>query len=74
MYGKISDPGMAFFSPQVAQAARTPANQQSTGGNGVSTPCGEVSIRGTTVFVPGALELYMYGRVSDPGMRFLIRR
>ena len=35
---------------------------------GVSTPCGAVSTTGATVFVPGLLELYMYGRISDPGM------
>ena len=34
----------------------------------VSTPCGTVSTRGTTVFIPGLLELKMYGTIHDPGM------
>ena len=35
---------------------------------GVSIPCWAVSTLGTTVFVPGLLELKMYGRISDPEM------
>ena len=35
---------------------------------GVSTPCGAVSIRGNSVFVPGLSKLYMYGRISNPRM------
>ena len=31
---------------------RAPANQRTAGGVGVSTPCGAVSTRGITVFVP----------------------
>ena len=36
---------------------RSPANQRSAGGTGVSTPCGAVSTRGITIFVPGLSEL-----------------
>ena len=36
---------------------------------GVSTPCGPVSTRRTAVFVPDLLELWICGRISDPGMR-----
>ena len=38
---------------------RTPANQRSAGGAGFSTPCGAVSTRGNSVFVPRLSELYM---------------
>ena len=37
--------------------SRDPANQRSAGGVGVSTPCGAVSTRGITIFVPGLSEL-----------------
>ena len=37
-------------------------------GVGVSKPCGAVSTPDITVFVPGSLELYMYGMIYDPGM------
>ena len=33
----------------------------------VSTPCGVVSTRGTTVFVPVSLELSIYRRICDAG-------
>ena len=36
---------------------------------GVSTPCGAVATRVTTVFVPRLAELYGYGTVSNTGMR-----
>ena len=36
---------------------RSPANQRSDSGSGVSTPCGAVLTRGIIVFVPGLLEL-----------------
>ena len=32
-------------------------------------PYGAVLTRGITVFVPGLSELYMYGEISEPGMR-----
>ena len=35
---------------------------------GVSTPCGAISTRRITVFVPGLLELCIYGRNYGPGM------
>ena len=47
---------------------RAPANQRSAGGIGVSTPCGAVSTRGITVFVPTLSELYMYGEIVEPWM------
>ena len=43
-------------------------NQQSASEVGVSTPCGVVSTRGTTVFVPDLMELQIYGRIYEPGM------
>ena len=58
MCGRIYDAGMAPYLPGVALALRI----------GVSTPCMEVSTRGTTVFVPGSLKLYIYGRISNPWM------
>ena len=62
---------MGPFPPGMPLASRTranQANQQSAGGVGVSTPCGAVSNRGTTVFVPGVLKLQMHGRIYDAGM------
>ena len=35
---------------------------------GVSTLCGAVSTRGITVLVLGLLELWRYGRISNPEM------
>ena len=35
--------------------------------SGVSAPCGGVWTRAITVAVPGLLEMYIYGRVFDPG-------
>ena len=57
MYEMLSVPGMEPYPPRVALAPRTPANQQSGSGIGVSTPYGAVPTRGTTVFVPGVLVL-----------------
>ena len=67
MYGGIYDPGMGPCRRQ-RHYSRAPANQRSAGGVGVSTPCGAVSTRGITVFVPGLSYLYIYGGISDPGM------
>ena len=67
MYVSISDPGTVTYHPMVwrklavvprgnsrrALALCAPANQQSVSGVGVSTPCGAVSTRGMSVFVPG---------------------
>ena len=36
-------------------------------GNGVCIPCGAIWSRGVTVFVPGLLEWYTQGSISDPG-------
>ena len=47
---------------------RSPANHRPASAAGVSTPCGAVSTRGITVFVPGLSYLYIYGGISDPGM------
>ena len=43
-------------------------NQRSASGTGVSKPCGAVSTREITVFVPRLSELQMCGEISDPGM------
>ena len=48
---------------------RFPVSQRPASGAGVSTPCGAVSTRGITVFVPTLSELQMYGGISDPGCR-----
>ena len=40
------------YLPRVARAPPASANQRSASGIGVFTPCGAVSTRGTTVFVP----------------------
>ena len=57
MYGRISDPGMRPYPPRLALAPRTPANQRSCSGVGVSTPCRAVSTWGIAVFVPDSSEL-----------------
>ena len=68
-YGRISDPGMGPYPPQGALALDTNTSQSAIGWwAGVSTPCGAVSTRWKSVFVPELSELYMHGRVSDPGM------
>ena len=54
IHGGISDPGMGPCRPRVARA---PTSQQSAGGVRVSTPCGAVSTRRITVFVPRLSEL-----------------
>ena len=46
--------------------SRSPVNQRSAGIIGVSTPCGEVSTRGITVFVPGLSGLWIYGEIPEP--------
>ena len=61
MYGRISDQGMGPYPPRGWHWVDEPP----VGG---STPCGAVSTLGTTVFVPGLLELSMYGRIPSPGM------
>ena len=58
------------YPPQVALAPQTPANQQSASGVGGFIPYGAVSTRTATAsFVPIVLDVQMYGRISDPGMR-----
>ena len=47
---------------------RSPANQRSVSGAGVSTPCGAVSTRGITLFVSRLPEFRRYGRIYNPGM------
>ena len=46
-----------IFSGMRWRYIRTPPNQRSAGGAGVTTPCGAVSTRGHSVFVPRLLEL-----------------
>ena len=74
-----SDPGMKPYPPRVrrdldvvprgnsrrALSPCAPANQQPASGVRDSTPCRAVSTREISVFVPGLLELYIYGRISD---------
>ena len=55
MRGRIYDPGMPNYPPRGAlMALRTISSQSAIGqcGAGVSTPCGAVSTRRITVFVP----------------------
>ena len=68
IYGRVFVQGIELYTPRVPLASRTRANQRSAGEVGVSTPFGAVSTRGITVFVTDSLKLYMYGRISDPGM------
>ena len=68
MYGRICDLGMEPHPARVLLVSRTLAKQQSANSIGVPTPCGAVSFRVITVFVPGSSELYMYGRVYEQGM------
>ena len=56
-YGRMSEPGMGIYPPQVAFALRAPANQQSARAIGVSTPCGAVSTQEYSIFVSGVSEL-----------------
>ena len=55
-------PGVRWFY------VRSPADQRSASGAGGSTPCGAVSTRGFTVFVPRFSELKRFERISDQGM------
>ena len=57
MYGRICDPGMGSYYPQMAMALQTLASQPPASGVKFSTPCGTISTRGATVFVPGLIEL-----------------
>ena len=59
------------LAPGATLAARglmSPSQSAISSWGGVSTPRGAVSIRAVSVFVPGLLELWIYGRISDPGM------
>ena len=62
--------GMGPYLSRVALAPRTPGSQQSVCGVGTSTPCGAVSTRGTTVFVPGFCWscILWKGLLYDPAM------
>ena len=40
---------------------------RSPDGGGISTPCGAISTRGVAVFAPVLLDLWIYGRIPDPG-------
>ena len=83
IYGRISERGMEPYPPRVRRdldlvprgnsrsalvPLLAPANQRSVDGGGIYTPCGAVLSRGITVFVPGLLDLCMYGSISDTGM------
>ena len=58
MYGIVYDPRIALYPPRVSLALRIE----------VSTPCGARLNRGTTIFFPGLLDVYVYGRIHNPGM------
>ena len=63
---------MGPYVPRVALALRTPTNQRSAGGVGVSTPYRAVSTLGITVFIPVSSELWTFGKISDPGYKTII--
>ena len=82
-YGRISGPVMGTYPPRVrrdlgvgprgnsrrALATKAPTNQQLASAVGVSIPHGKGSTRATSVFVPGLLELYIYGQISHRGIK-----
>ena len=70
MYGMIYDSGTIFYPPRVALALRNPGIHQSAINSevGASTPYGVILTRWTSAFIPGVLELHLYGMISDPGM------
>ena len=64
MYGSVCDPGMGPYPPRRWHWVYEPQV-------GVSTPCGAVSTRETTIFVPGLFcFLYMYRTINHPVMGF----
>ena len=73
---RISDPGRRPYPIRVALALRTPANQRSASGIGVSAQCVAILTRGITVFVPGfvgVVEVWKdfgigYGTLSSLGV------
>ena len=82
MYGRIYDPGIGLYRPRVRQVLDVVAggncrrhwfhepqpNINQLVKVGGCTPCGEVLTPEISHFVPGLLELYMYGRSYDQGM------
>ena len=82
IYGKDFDPEWDLIFPGCGVTSTLPngkhfavhwlyeprSNQQSVNEDGVSIPCGAVSTREIIAFVPGLLDLYVYRRISDPGM------
>ena len=65
--------GMETYAPLVALVPRTPARiTKQPVGSRFPTPSGAVSTGGNIVFVPSALELYIYGRIFDPVMEFIL--
>ena len=66
MSGRFCDPGMGSNPPRVVLALRSRGWGLAASGVGVSTPCGVVSARATSVFVPGLSELY--GGILNAGM------
>ena len=69
MYERIYDPGMGYYRPRGALVLCTIPSQSAIGqwGWGFYTVRGGLR-PGDHRFVPRLSELYMYGRVSNPGM------
>ena len=68
IHGRMYEPGIMPYPPRVAFALRAPAHPRLASGIGVSTPWGAVSTRFKSIYVTGAAELKIYGRMSEPGM------
>ena len=74
IYGRVYDPERAPYHSWVRRGIdhEPRPKLKSTSGVGVSTPCVSVYTRGMTVFVPGFLDLYMYGRIVIRGWEIIV--
>ena len=59
---------MGPYPPRDVLALRAPSNQRSANEVGVSTPCGSVPTRDSSVSASVSSELYRYKSVSEPGV------
>lgn len=67
MYERFYDTGITGIS-RGALCFINPSQEQSASGVGLFTPCGALSIWGTSVYILGLLELQICGKVYYPGM------
>lgn len=70
MCRRIPDPEMGLCHSRVRWDIdhKLQPNLKSACGVGGSANCGAISIEGMSVFVPGLMELHMFGVMYDPGM------